>query len=128
MIRQSYAPTGAKNDRVYGCVASLEDYIVRKSDDQPLLRKDRDTYYSNPELFESRFHETIAPHTSMLVNGILWDPRYPRLLTKQQMKSIYLDQASRLTSVADISCDIEGVFSHLMLCRINRVHVSCNYD
>ncbi|KAL3894789.1 MAG: hypothetical protein SGCHY_005070 [Lobulomycetales sp.] len=98
-----------KNDRVYGCVATLEDYIVRKSDKEPLLRKDRDTYYSNPELFESKFHEKIAPYSSMIVNGILWDPRYPRLLTKEQIKAVYSGGNDfRLTTVADISCDIDG--------------------
>jgi alpha-aminoadipic semialdehyde synthase len=85
----------------------LEDYIIRKSDKSPLLRKDRDSYYSRPELFESTFHSTIAPHTSMLVNGILWDPRYPRLITREQLKSTW--NKSRLTTIADISCDIGGV-------------------
>jgi alpha-aminoadipic semialdehyde synthase len=42
----------------------------------------------------------------MIVNGIFWDEKYPRLLTKEQMKTLAQENRLRLLQVADISCDI----------------------
>jgi alpha-aminoadipic semialdehyde synthase len=50
---------------------------------------DRDHYQKNPFEYESVFHSTIAPHISVLVNGMYWDERFPRILTKDQMKDIH---------------------------------------
>lgn len=111
-LQSLVSSTSFAANKVYGCQVSLDDYIIRKSDQSPLERMDRDEYYSNPELFgkrrltrESTFHKTVAPYTTMLVNGILWDPRYPRLLTKEQMKQ---GAGKRMHTIADISCDIGG--------------------
>jgi alpha-aminoadipic semialdehyde synthase len=94
-----------KRDRVYGCLIEAKDYIKRKSSSDPF---DYEEYFSNPELFESHFHKTIAPFSTAIINGIYWEPQYPRLLTKEQMKEIQLNEQSRLLTIADISCDIEG--------------------
>ncbi|CAG8449603.1 19009_t:CDS:2, partial [Racocetra fulgida] len=57
----------------------------------------------------------IAPYTSMLIHGSYWDSRYPRLITKDQLREIQENSNNRrLLCIADISCDIEGAleFSH----------------
>ena len=78
-------------------------------------------YYANPASYESVFHETVAPYISVFVNGMYWDPRFPRLLTIDQLQHIATtseDQGSRqqqrrrrpprLRAIADVTCDIDG--------------------
>lgn len=99
-----------KRNRVYGCLVEAKDYIKPKSDSDVF---DYQKYLSNPELFESHFHETIAPYSTTIINGIYWEPKYPRLITKEQMKQIRLNEESKLLTIADISCDIEGPFEFM---------------
>lgn len=91
-----------KNNRIYGCLVEAKDYLRRKTDSL----FDHEEYLNSPELYESHFHESIAPYSSVIVNGIYWEEKYPRLLTKEQMKEI--KSFSKLMVIADISCDIEG--------------------
>ncbi len=35
------------------------------------------------------FAENIAPVCNVIINGIYWDERYPRLLTKKEMSNLY---------------------------------------
>lgn len=92
------------NDRIYGCLIEAKDYCKRK-DGKPFVYED---YLNNPEAYESNFHELIAPFSTVIVNGIYWEEKYPKLLTNEQIKTIQLNENSRLLSIADISCDIEG--------------------
>jgi len=41
------------------------------------------------------------------VNGIYWEPKYPRLLTVDQTAALLARPDNRLICIADISCDIE---------------------
>ena len=97
-----------KNDRVYGCLVEAKDYVNKKgkifNDDKGEVENDE--YLNNPELFESNFHSFIAPFSSVIINGIYWEEKYPRLLTKKQLKSTL--GTSRLLVIADISCDLDG--------------------
>jgi len=71
---------------VYGVSVGPEDvYRLRGSD----ALFDREHYMENPHEYESIFHERIAPYTNVLVNGMYWDVRFPRLLTKNQMQQLY---------------------------------------
>jgi alpha-aminoadipic semialdehyde synthase len=65
-------------------------------------------YVAHPEMYEPCFHENIAPYITMLVNGIYWEARFPRLLTKAQLKDLWAKGNRNLRVVADISCDING--------------------
>lgn len=56
----------------------------------------------------SIFHKKIAPYATLLVNGIYWDSKYPRLITNEQLKDLYSKKNARLLSIADISCDLGG--------------------
>eukprot|EP00735_Rhodelphis_limneticus_P001162 TRINITY_DN1172_c0_g1::TRINITY_DN1172_c0_g1_i1::g.17228::m.17228 TRINITY_DN1172_c0_g1::TRINITY_DN1172_c0_g1_i1::g.17228 ORF type:complete len:1067 (-),score=345.77,sp/Q9SMZ4/AASS_ARATH/39.05/0.0,Saccharop_dh/PF03435.13/5.1e-93,AlaDh_PNT_C/PF01262.16/3.1e-27,AlaDh_PNT_C/PF01262.16/63,AlaDh_PNT_N/PF05222.10/1.7e-27,Saccharop_dh_N/PF04455.7/1.6e-09,Shikimate_DH/PF01488.15/6.8e+03,Shikimate_DH/PF01488.15/4.8e+03,Shikimate_DH/PF01488.15/0.015,Semialdhyde_dh/PF01118.19/0.18,NAD_binding_7/PF13241.1/4.7 len=99
---------------VYGCVASSEDYVRLKPELNPSNSPfDKQHYYSHPEMYESTFHENIAPYTSVLVNCMYWGAQCPRLLTRDQASEFCFTPGSssrhaRLLGVADISCDIEG--------------------
>lgn len=65
-------------------------------------------YFEHPSRYRSQFEEYI-PFLSALVNGIYWDERYPRLLTKSYLRERWsAAQPPKLQVVGDISCDING--------------------
>jgi alanine dehydrogenase len=64
-------------------------------------------YYATPQAYRSDF-EQYLPHLSVLVNAIYWDPRYPRLVTKDYLRAAWRDGQPKLRVIGDISCDIDG--------------------
>ncbi len=65
-------------------------------------------YYDHPEKYRSRF-ESYVPYLTVLVNGIFWTDRYPRLVTRPFLKELFSQpEQPRLRVIGDISCDIEG--------------------
>jgi alanine dehydrogenase len=64
-------------------------------------------YYANPQNYRSTFEKYI-PHLSMLINGIYWDKRYPRLITREYLKKAFERGHPKLMVIGDISCDVEG--------------------
>ncbi len=65
-------------------------------------------FYDHPENCKSKFFNYL-PYLSILVNCIYWDKRYPRLVTKTELKTLFETQKHpRLRVVGDISCDIDG--------------------
>ncbi|EJD50901.1 hypothetical protein AURDEDRAFT_83944 [Auricularia subglabra TFB-10046 SS5] len=92
-------------------------YLVHVRPHDYLFRKDgasyaRDTYYSSPTDYHSRFHELIAPYISLFINGAGWRPGFPRLMSTSEL-GLALRAArevgpTRFRSIADISCDVEG--------------------
>jgi len=65
-------------------------------------------YYDNPEEYEARFAHQLE-HLTVLMNCNYWDARYPRLVTKEDVRRLYGGpHRPRLRVVGDISCDIEG--------------------
>ena len=74
---------------------------------------DKAHYYANPDLYEPIFHTLIAPYVTVVVNGIYWDNRYPRILTKAQLRSLNQTGNINLKVIADITCDVGGSFEFL---------------
>ena len=64
-------------------------------------------YYKNPDLYQSNFDRFI-PKLSVLVNGMYWDTRYPRLITKEHLKEMYSAGEPKLKVIGDITCDVDG--------------------
>ncbi|MBP7146987.1 MAG: hypothetical protein KBD01_05545 [Acidobacteria bacterium] len=69
---------------------------------------DLQEYFDHPE----RYHSTFDPHLDLLtviVNGIYWTERYPRLATREQLAARFAgNRRPRLLVVGDISCDVNG--------------------
>jgi saccharopine dehydrogenase (NAD+, L-lysine-forming) len=83
------------------CVEFREAHMVRHRDGCAFdLRR----YYARPDEFESVFADYLA-HLDVLVNTIYWEPRYPRLVTRDWARA---NSQPRLQAIGDISCDIEG--------------------
>jgi alanine dehydrogenase len=90
---------------VYKVVFKEQDMVEPLAPDGAFQLQD---YYDHPEKYRSRF-ETYIPHLTLLVNGIYWSARYPRLVTRRFLRDLF-DQGSvpRLRVIGDISCDVEG--------------------
>ncbi len=83
-----------------------EEHLVVPRD--PERKFDLHDYYNHPEHYRSRFSEDL-PHLTVLMNCNYWDARYPRLVTKNELRSLYdADHAPRLKVIGDLGCDIEG--------------------
>ncbi|MGD8413930.1 MAG: hypothetical protein PVF33_06845, partial [Candidatus Latescibacterota bacterium] len=75
---------------------------------EPDARFDLEEFERRPGSYREKFHR-YAPFLTVLVNGVYWSPRYPRILTREQLGAMYSSgERPSLKVVADISCDIEG--------------------
>ncbi len=75
------------------------DYMVHKKGKKFSLQD----YIAFPDHYESRFEEFL-PNINVLVNGIYWDERYPRLVTKKWLR----EKNQHLNVIGDITCDPDG--------------------
>lgn len=65
-------------------------------------------FIKNPNEYESIFSKYI-PNLTLLVNGIYWENKFPKHVTKKYLKELYKsDKKRKLKVIGDISCDIEG--------------------
>lgn len=90
---------------LYKVVFKEADMVEPVNEDAPFELQD---YYDHPEKYRGRF-ETYVPYLTVLVNGIYWTARYPRLVTRAYLKELFSQpQAPKLRVIGDISCDTEG--------------------
>ena len=69
---------------------------------------DKAAYRASPEAFEPVFHTRVLPFTSVLVNCMYWEPRFPRLVSIAQAQAAAAAGTLRLQGVCDITCDFAG--------------------
>lgn len=75
---------------------------------------DKSHFYANPHLYRSVFAERYLKHITFLIHGIYYEPKYPRILTTNDLRQSQLqmdEQAQpncQLMGVCDISADYEG--------------------
>jgi alpha-aminoadipic semialdehyde synthase len=102
-------------DVIYKAVFK-EEHLVETVDPDGLF--ELQDYYDHPEKYRSRF-AAYLPHLTVLMNCIYWNSRYPRLVTKDDVRQLY-DRYSqpRLRVIGDISCDVEGAIE----CTVRSTH------
>jgi len=62
----------------------------------------------HPERYRSRFAE-LLPFLTVIVNGIYWEPGYPRLVTRRSLERLFAKRGQpRLRVIGDITCDVCG--------------------
>ena len=84
-----------------------EEHCVRPKDRNAVFSL-QDYYRNGKENYENSFGQYVN-HLNLLVNGVYWDSRYPRLLTKKMCKDLWAGgKQPRLRVIGDISCDVEG--------------------
>ncbi len=72
-------------------------------------------YYDHPEKYRGIFRRYL-PHLTVLVNAIFWTERYPRLVTKADLRDLFAQGKPPLRVIGDISCDIEGAVECTVKC------------
>ncbi|KAJ2546874.1 hypothetical protein EV175_005439 [Coemansia sp. RSA 1933] len=92
--------------RLLALQVGAQDYVERIGGG----KYDRSEYREHPNRYRSAFARKIAPYTTMLVNGIYWESKYPRLMTTSDLADIQRqrEMKNRMLAIADISCDIGG--------------------
>ena len=85
-------------------VVYKEEHMAARKDGSAFALQD---YYAHPDLYKPIFSPHLS-HLTVLVNGIYWEARYPRLATKQDLAELFQKGPARLRVVGDISCDVEG--------------------
>ncbi|KAL5698600.1 hypothetical protein ACHQM5_029617 [Ranunculus cassubicifolius] len=90
--------------QVYGCIVTSKDMVEPKD---ATKKFDKADYYAHPEHYNPIFHERIAPYTSVIINCMYWEKRFPRLISTQQLQEL-MRKESRLIGISDITCDIGG--------------------
>jgi len=95
--------TEHSNNVIYKVVFKEEHIAQPKQRDAQFNLQE---YYNHPDRYVPNF-EQFLPNLSILMNCIYWDERYPRLVTKQWLKSQNRNDI-RLQIIGDISVDING--------------------
>jgi len=93
------------SNRLYKVVFKEEHMVKPREPEMEFALQD---YYDHPEKYSSCFEDHV-PFLTLLVNGIFWAPRYPRLVTKAFLRELWEGEAPpRLKVIGDVSCDVEG--------------------
>lgn len=94
----------ADSKRLYLTVFKEAD-LVEREDGNPF---DLQEYYSQPELYQSRFEPYLA-HYRILINAVYWESRYPRFITWDGLRRLFeKEREPLLAGIADITCDTHG--------------------
>lgn len=92
------------NKKVYKVEFKEEDMYEHKSGEKFSF----DDFVQNPKDYKSKLKKYI-PYFTMLVNGIYWEDRFPKHVTKSYLKKIYTENENpKMKVIGDITCDIEG--------------------
>jgi alpha-aminoadipic semialdehyde synthase len=84
-----------------------EEHMVEPKDSATIF--DLQDYYDHPEKYKGVFAKKYLRYLTVIVNGAYWSSKYPRSITKQDIKELYsADNPPRLRIIGDISCDLFG--------------------
>eukprot|EP00405_Crypthecodinium_cohnii_P014854 CAMPEP_0206444564 /NCGR_PEP_ID=MMETSP0324_2-20121206/14986_1 /ASSEMBLY_ACC=CAM_ASM_000836 /TAXON_ID=2866 /ORGANISM="Crypthecodinium cohnii, Strain Seligo" /LENGTH=1054 /DNA_ID=CAMNT_0053912609 /DNA_START=222 /DNA_END=3386 /DNA_ORIENTATION=+ len=90
--------------KLYLSIATSE-HMVRHKDGRPFDKRD---YYAQPDQYEPIFQDAVLPYSTVVINGMYWDARYPRLFTHEDIHRNVMQGHDRLLGVCDITCDADG--------------------
>jgi len=81
------------------CQLNPRDYVERPNDHN----FDLNDFFKHPEHFVSRFN-AFTKVTDLYISAHYWDPRSPKMFTKDDMKA----SDFHISVIADVTCDING--------------------
>ena len=101
------------NHTLYKCVFKESDMVkpIDSSADFDL----QDYYQHGSSKYRGVFTEYV-PYLTILMNCIFWTKKYPRLITKDYIKSHWNKPDRKLEMIGDISCDINGAIEFTVQC------------
>ncbi len=92
-------------DRLFKVVFKEEHLVEPIRDGDTFQLQD---YYAHPERYRPVFARHL-PHLSVLVNCIYWEPKYPRLVTREDLRTLFEGTSKpRFRAIGDITCDVDG--------------------
>ena len=92
-----------KNNEIVKVNLLVSDYMIPKSERTFELKH----YIQNPEAYYSTVEEYLYD-IDIIVNGIYWDHRYPRIITKNWLREREKSGSLKLKVIGDITCDVHG--------------------
>jgi len=102
----SFVESGGAPDPRMAKVVYREEHLAERADESGPF--DLQHYYDHGDQYRSRF----GPHLewlTVLVNGIYWAPRYPKLADAERLRALFAGpRTPRLLVVGDITCDVDG--------------------
>jgi alpha-aminoadipic semialdehyde synthase len=99
------AANSSMTEKVIKVVYSEQDLVEPIDSGRPFDLQD---YYDHGEAYQSKFGPNLELLT-VLINGIRWDERYPKLADRDQIRDLFVQGKSpRLLVVGDITCDVDG--------------------
>lgn len=91
-----------------------EEHIVVHRESADLFQLQ--DYYRNPERYTSVF-DRYLPHLTVLMNCNYWDERYPRLVTIDELRTLFGGPTPpRLRVIGDLGCDVGGAVQCTVKC------------
>ena len=95
---QELRPRPTQRDNVvYKTVFHEEHTVVPLDADESF---DLQEYHSHPELYRGVFSRYL-PYLTVMANCIYWEPKYPRLVTKDYLRELYAHGTPRLRVIGD---------------------------
>jgi len=87
-----------QREKLYALHIDIEEIYRLKNDSKfspeeynKLSVRDKwQVYFDHPDYFESNL-DKVLPYITVLMNCIIWSPKFPRTVTKELMKNIYTD-------------------------------------
>lgn len=105
-LRSSVGP----QNFVYGLMVGQSDIVRRIGGEGMECEEfDKKHYRCNPSEYESTFATEVAPYCNVIVNGMYWDERYPRLLTKKEMSELYRKNKRWVIRILIVRCCCDTV-------------------
>lgn len=109
-----YVHKNGSRNKLYALHIDIEEIYRLKNDsnfprekyNQLSVREQWQVYFDNPEYFESNM-DKVLPYITILMNCIIWSPKFPRTVTKELIKKIY-EETKTLKVIGDITCDPNG--------------------
>lgn len=92
-----------KNQEIIKVNLLVSDYMIRDGNQEFGLHH----YINNPDQYTSTIEEYL-PDIDIFINGIYWDEKYPRLITKDWLRKMDSSDRLKLKVIGDITCDIHG--------------------
>ena len=98
-------PANANNNKqIVISIFGTEDLVRPKQEVANFVKNE---YREKPEKYKGVFDEYLDV-VSWLVNGIYWEAKFPRVITKEDLKKAQSQGKCKLMGVTDISADYEG--------------------
>ncbi len=87
---------------IYAVTFRRPDRLVRAGGGFDALELD-----AHPDRYRSIMDRWL-PHLTLLFNAVYWEPGQPRLVSREQLRTLFKGGQPRLRVIADITCDIDG--------------------